>query len=256
METRAAPNVDAIGSVLTRDEFQMVIAAGGDGTVAEVMAAARGRSLPVGIVPRGTANIVARELALPELWRKAARFALERFPQCRRVDLARVNDRYSVLASGMGFDVTVMRQTPRLLKYWLGRMAYLLAGAWWLPRAPLFDCTIRADGVEWSVEAVEVLVANAGMLGAAPFRFGPGIALDDGWLDLCVYSPRTLLDRLTVLGSIVTGRQNHCPDISFRKVRSVEIVAPDLLWYEVDGETHRGNVLRVEILPGGISIVA
>ena len=148
MATRAAPNVDAIGAALAREEFRLVVAAGGDGTVAEVMAAAYGRALPVGIVPRGTANIVARELALPATWRAAARHALERFPRCRRVDLARVNDGYSVLAAGMGFDVSVMRHTPQILKYWLGRTAYVLAGAWWLPRAPLFDCTIRADGVE------------------------------------------------------------------------------------------------------------
>ncbi|TMC32009.1 MAG: hypothetical protein E6J32_01805 [Chloroflexi bacterium] len=154
LETSAGLNVEAIGAALARREFQLVLAAGGDGTVAEVMAAAHQGGLPMGIVPLGTANIVARELKLPAAWRAATRRALERFPHTRAVDLVRVNDGYSALAAGIGFDATVMRYTPAGLKYWLGRAAYFLAGAWWRPRAPMFDCTIRADGEELRMTAV------------------------------------------------------------------------------------------------------
>jgi diacylglycerol kinase (ATP) len=254
LETSAGLNVEAIGAALSRREFQMVLAVGGDGTVAEVMAAAHQQDVSMGIVPRGTANIVARELGLPAGWRKATRRALERFPATRPVDLVRVNDGYSALASGIGFDATVMRYTPRALKYWLGRAAYLVAGAWWLPQAPLFECTIRADGEVIEITAVVVMVVNAGMLGAAPFRFGPNIAIDDGLLDIVVYRPRTLGDRAGVLWRIVRQRSNGTSMMQ-RKARSVEIKAPDVQWYEVDGEVHRGNVLRAEIVPGGVRVV-
>jgi diacylglycerol kinase family enzyme len=255
LETSEGLNVEAIGAALARDDFQLVLAAGGDGTVAEVMAAAHQRGLPMGIVPRGTANIVARELGLPAGWRRATRRALERFPAARAVDLVRVNDGYSALAAGIGFDATVMRHTPRALKYWFGRAAYLLAGAWWLPRAPLFECTIRADGEETRLTAVVVLVVNAGMLGAAPFRFGPNIAIDDGWLDICVYRPRTFRDRMGVLWRLFRQRSDG-NSMYQRKARFVEIKAPDVHWHEVDGEVHQGNVLRAEIVPGGVSVVA
>jgi diacylglycerol kinase (ATP) len=255
LETSAGLNVEAIGAALSRRDFQLVLAVGGDGTVAEVMAAAHQQNVPMGIVPRGTANIVARELGLPTGWRKATRRALERFPSTRPVDLVRVNDGYSALASGIGFDATVMRYTPRALKYWLGRAAYLVAGAWWLPQAPLFECTIRADGEAIEMTAVVVLVVNAGMLGAAPFRFGPNIAIDDGWLDIVVYRPRTAGQRAGILWRIVRQRADGSSMMQ-RKARSVEIKAPDLQWYEVDGEVHRGNVLRAEIVPGGVRVVA
>jgi YegS/Rv2252/BmrU family lipid kinase len=255
LETSQGLNVEAIGAALSRRDFQLVLAAGGDGTVAEVMAAAHQQNVPMGIVPRGTANIVARELGLPTGWRKATRRALERFPSTRPVDLVRVNDGYSALASGIGFDATVMRYTPRALKYWLGRAAYLVAGAWWLPQAPLFECTIRADGEAIEMTAVVVLVVNAGMLGAAPFRFGPNIAIDDGWLDIVVYRPRTAGERAGILWRIVRQRADGSSMMQ-RKARSVEIKAPDLQWYEVDGEVHRGNVLRAEIVPGGVRVVA
>jgi diacylglycerol kinase (ATP) len=255
LETSEGLNVEAIGAALSRRDFQLVLAAGGDGTVAEVMAAAHQQDVPMAIVPRGTANIVARELGLPAGWRKATRRALERFPATRGVDLVRVNDGYSALASGIGFDATVMRYTPRMLKYWLGRAAYLVAGAWWLPQAPLFECSIRADGEAIEMTAVVVMVVNAGMLGAAPFRFGPGIAIDDGLLDIVVYRPRTLGDRAGVLWRIVRQRSDGSSMMQ-RKARSVEIKAPDVQWYEVDGEVHRGNVLRAEIVPGGVRVVA
>jgi diacylglycerol kinase family enzyme len=255
LETKAGLNVESIGAALARRDFQLVLAAGGDGTVAEVMAAAHQRGLPMGIVPRGTANIVARELKLPAGWRAALRRALERFPSTRPVDLVRVNDGYSALAAGIGFDATVMRFTPPVLKYWLGRAAYLLAGAWWLPRAPLFECTIRADGEETVLTAVVVLIVNAGMLGAAPFRFGPNIAIDDGWLDVCVYRPKGIRERASVLWSIVRQQPDGTSMLQ-RKARSVEIKAPDVQWHEVDGDVYRGNVLKAEIVPGGVNVVA
>src|SRR6202165_4428380 len=202
LEPKAARNVEAIGAALARREFSLVRAAGGDGTVAEVMAAAHQRSLPMGIVPLGTANIVARELGLPAGWRRATRRVLEHFPATRAVDLARVNDGYMALAAGIGFDATVMRHTPAALKYWLGRAAYFVAGAWWLPRAPHFECTILADGEEMKLTAGVVLIVKAGMLGGAPLRLRPNIAIDDGWLDVCVYRPRTALDRAGVLWRI------------------------------------------------------
>ena len=254
LETSAGLNVESIGAALARREFHMVLAAGGDGTVAEVMAAAHERGIPMGIVPLGTANIVARELGLPAAWRKATQRALERFPATRAVDLARVNDGYMALAAGIGFDAMVMRNTPPRLKYWLGRAAYFLAGAWWLPQAPLFECTIRTDGEETRLTAVVVLVVNAGMLGAAPFRFGPNIAIDDGWLDVCIYRPRTVLDRAGILWNILRQRADGDRMLQL-KARSIEIKAPDVHWHEVDGEVFRGNVLRAEIVAGGVSVV-
>ncbi len=255
LTTQSGSNVEAVEAALAKDDCELVLAAGGDGTVAEVMAAAYHRGIPVGIVPRGTANIVARELGLPAAWRNAARRALLRFPNTRAIDLARVNDGYAALAAGIGFDAMVMRHTPQILKTWLGRSAYLVAGTWWLPRAPLFECHIRADGQESTVDAVVVLVVNAGMLGAAPFRFGPDIAIDDGWLDLCVYRPRTTWERLRIAWRLLTQRGRAIPEMVQRKVRSVEIKAPEVQWHEVDGDVHRGNVLKAEIVPRGVGIV-
>src|SRR5438552_807323 len=111
------------------------------------------------------------------------------------------------------------------------------------------------DGEAIEMTAVVVLVVNAGMLGAAPFRFAPNIAIDDGWLDIVIYRPRTMAQRAGVLWRIFRQRADGSNMVQ-RKARSVEIKAPDVQWYEVDGEVHRGNVLRAEIVPGGVRVVA
>src|SRR5438132_743445 len=143
------------------------------------------------------------------------------------------------------------RPWPVVISSWCWPPAAL---ARW-PRAPMFECTIRADGEEIRLTAMVVLVVNAGMLGAAPFRFGPNIAIDDGWLDVCVYRPRTALERAGVLWRILRQRTDGHSMLQ-RKARSVEIKAPDVQWHEVDGDVHRGNVLRAEIVPGGVRVVA
>ena len=198
---------------------------------------------------------MARELGLPPTWRRALRRIVSRFPSGRAIDLARVNDGYAALAAGIGFDATVMRYTPPALKYWLGRAGYLVAGAWWLPREPLFECSIRADGEELTLDAVAVMVVNAGMLGAAPFRFAPGILIDDGWLDLCVYRPHNPAERARVLWGLMTHQSGEGGSMLQRKVRSVEVKAPDRQWHEVDGDVHRGNVLRAEVIPKGVHVI-
>src|SRR5438105_3356974 len=137
------------------------------------------------------------------------------------------------------------------------RHSPVTTSSWWLPlavTAPLFECSIRADGEELSLSAVVVLVVNAGMLGAAPFRFGPNIAIDDGWLDLCVYRPRTAVERAQVLWNVLTHRSDGMSMLQ-RKVRSVDIKAPDVQWHEVDGDVYRGNVLRAEVVPGAVTVV-
>ena len=117
LETRSGLNVEAIGGALARGAFDLLLAAGGDGTVAEVMAAAHLRELPIGIIPRGTGNIVARELKLPSSWRGATRRVLKNYPRSRPVDLVRINDTYSALAAGIGFDTTGMLYTPVRLQF-------------------------------------------------------------------------------------------------------------------------------------------
>ncbi len=256
LRTSALSDVPRILAHLAERPAALVLAAGGDGTTAEAVAAAVEAGLPAGILPLGTTNAVAVELGLPLGWAAAFDWVFRTFPRTRAIDVARVNGRISVLACGVGFDAQVMRAATASSKRRLGRLAYLLAGVKTALRPRLIPFELTLDGVVLRVDAAMVLVANVGTLGIPAFRFGPDIAIDDGLLDVCIYSPRTQLRRAGVALAIALGRQQRHGDIAYAKARTVRVRAPAEEWHEIDGDAFPGGTLDIEIAPGAARVVA
>jgi YegS/Rv2252/BmrU family lipid kinase len=254
--TSAASDVPRIRARSGIGPPDLLLAAGGDGTVAEVVAAALEVNLPAGILPLGTANAVAAELGLPMHWEEAFDYALRRFPQTRAIDVARVNGRTSLLACGVGLDADIMRAATAASKRRLGRLAYLIAGikSAMSPRLIPFELTL--DGVVLRVDAAMVVVANVGTMGVPAFRFGPDIAIDDGLLDVCIYSPRNRRRRAGVALAIALGRHRRHGDIAYAKARSIRVRAPAEEWHEIDGDAYPGGNLDVDVLPQAVRMVA
>jgi len=256
LRTSAVSDVPRILAHLAERSAALMLAAGGDGTTAETLAAAVEARLPVGILPVGTTNAVAAELGVPSGWAAACDQVLRTFPRTRAIDVARVNGRISVLACGVGFDAQVMRAATAIRKRRLGRLAYLLAGVQTALRPRLIPFELTLDGVVLRVDAAMVLVANVGTLGIPAFRFGPDIAIDDGLLDVCIYSPRTRLRRAGVALAIALGRQRRHGDIAYAKARTVRVRAPADEWHEIDGDAFPGGTLEIEVAPGAARVVA
>lgn len=256
LRTTAHSDVARIRERLAVRPATLLLAAGGDGTAAEVISAAVQTRLPVGILPLGTVNAVAAELGLPAAWPAACTYALRSFPRTRAIDVARVNGRTSVLACGIGFDAEVMRAATGSQKQRLGRLAYLAAGIGIALRPRLIPFELSLDNVPLRVDAAMVLVANVGTLGIPAFRFGPEIAIDDGLLDVCIYSPRTRLRRAGVALAIALGRHRLHGDIAYAKARTIRIRAPADEWHEVDGDAFPGGALDVDVVPAAVRVVA
>lgn len=254
--TSASSDVPRIRAQAGIGPADLLLAAGGDGTVAEVVAAALDTDLPTGILPLGTANAVAAELGLPMNWEAACDHALRRFPHTRAIDVARVNGRTSLLACGVGLDADIMRAATAASKRRLGRLAYLVAGVRTAMRPRLIPFELTLDGVVLRVDAAMVVVANVGTLGVPAFRFGPDIAIDDGLLDVCIYSPSNRRRRAGVALAIVLGRHRRHGDIAYAKARNVRVRAPAEEWHEIDGDAYPGGSLEVNLLPQAVRIVA
>ncbi len=256
LRTSVHSDVPRILAQLTVRPAALVIAAGGDGTAAEVIAAAVEAQLPAGILPLGTANSVAAELGLPTSWPAACSFTLRTFPRTRSIDVARVNGRTSVLACGVGFDAEVMRAATAASKRRLGRLAYLFAGVRRALRPRLIPFELTLDNVVFRVDAAMVLVANVGTLGVPAFRFGPDIAIDDGFLDVCIYSPTNRRRRAGVALAIALGRHRQHGDIAYAKARVIRVRALADEWHQIDGDAFPGGSLDIEIAPRAARVVA
>lgn len=229
-----------------------VVAAGGDGTLNEVvnglMDASPLLALPsLGVIPLGTANDFAISCRIPLSPLEALLLITEVGPTA--IDLGRVNERYFInLASG-GFGTQITTATPDELKRALGSLAYLLTGMSKFTSIAAVEGKIRAPGFSWQGEFMVLGVGNGRQAGGG-HELCPDAWLNDGLLDLNLL-PKTdqqsfshtlqyfMLDN----GAVMQDQMIH------HKLPWLEIEAEQTMNINVDGEPLSGQVLRFETLP-------
>jgi diacylglycerol kinase (ATP) len=210
----------------------VVIAAGGDGTLNEVVSGLAGSKTLLGVLPAGTMNVFAREMGIPFDSLERAFAVIER-GFVREVDLFEANGAPFVQMAGVGFDAMVIEETTWEAKKMLGPLAYLLAAVKVLGETPPKIEVICSDGRR--EEGVAVLAGNGSLYGGQ-FKFFRNANNCDSKLDVLVYKEagyRLVLDSLRGLafGGIDLVASTACfqtEDFVVRADREVPV--------EVDGE--------------------
>ncbi len=236
-----------------------VIAAGGDGTVALVAQAlarvANGANASLGIVPAGTANVLAGELGIPSGLADAVELA-SGGDFTLAIDAIAAGDHLMFTQVGVGPDALMIRDTSREAQNRLGRLAYMIAFA---RRALGFGTqrfTLEIDGRTTSVRALQIVVANVGALGIPQFTWGPGIDPTDGKLDLCVYRIHGVWDYAAVVWRVISGRHRWDERSNFIDVRrSVTIRTRRPMLVQGDGEILGRTPLTLEVRPAVVKVV-
>jgi diacylglycerol kinase (ATP) len=177
-------------------EYDAVFTLGGDGTVMEVIGTLAHSSVPIGVLPGGTGNLIARVLGIPLRVGTAVDALLD--GDEARIDLGSIGGHRFAFAAGVGIDATMVEATSAALKGRFGVLAYVWTGARAALRHDKFRVTATVDGVHHERVATMVMVANFGAVFRDLITLGPGIRQDDGMLDLCVFSPRGLRDSIRV----------------------------------------------------------
>lgn len=245
---------DTVRNMLDQ-RFDLFVAAGGDGTVSGVASGLLGSGIPLGILPVGTGNVVARELGIPMNLDRA--LALLVGPHTiRTIDAMQAGDQLYLLAAGAGISGRVMRDTPRDAKRRFGRLSYLWPGIIGLFGLQLAHFEVVVDGRASRVRASEVMVANSGAAGDPHVRWGPNVRWDDGQLDVCLVRARTLLDYLVLAGRALLGRPSRDPNLRFLTARqSVIIRSEEPLPAQGDGDYIGQTPLQVQLLPAAVRLV-
>ena len=216
-------------------QYDAIFALGGDGTVMEIVGALAGGGRPVGILPGGTGNLIARSLGIPWGMHRAVQALLGGEPA--KIDLGVIDgQRRFAFAAGVGIDVRMVEETPTILKRHLGVFAYALAATRAVFRRERFHVRVTVNGVTTEREASSVFVANFGAVLNDLFGLGPGIKHDDGRLDLCIFTAHTIPDAIRIVWRLlrrdfrVDHRTLYASGTDFR----VETVPS--LRYQADGE--------------------
>ena len=236
---------------------ELVLVCGGDGTVREVCAALAGSGIPVGIVPAGTGNLLARNLSIPLYIRAAIDVALT--GQDRAVDLVEVSgdhmrDTHFMVMAGMGFDAAIMDNVNEDIKKRIGWLAYVLSALKSL-MFPTMRLEISVDGGEFTKHrARTVVVGNVGYLQAG-MPLLPDARIDDGLLDVVLLNPRKFLSWLPLAVRIL-GKRSRTDELVNRMTgRSVVVRASHDTPRELDGDTiGPGRELRMTCIHGRLLV--
>ena len=237
-----------------RGTHDAVVVAGGDGTVAEVVSGLAGSGTPIGIVPCGTGNLVARALGIPLQPQAAVRVALT--GRARAMDIGRLGDGECVVfTAGAGIDASMVAGATSEMKRRFGVAAYFATTASAILRQSRFRLRARVDGVEVDCDALGAFVANFGNVLGGLMYLGPGVVADDGMLDLCVYSPNTAGDALEVAWRMFRNdfRPHRC--MRFLRGQDIEISTDPVRVFQSDGELRGSTPFRVRVEPGAATFL-
>lgn len=222
-------------AALLGGSYDAVFTLGGDGTAIEVIGALAHSGPPVGILPGGTGNVVARTLGTPVNIGKAVNALLG--GDEARIDLGRLSSgqRFAI-GMGVGLDATMIANAPGALKRRLGFFAYVVGALRAFVRLEKFDVRLTIDGVVHEMRASAVLIANFGAVLNDLLAFGDGIQRDDGLLNACVYSPRNAVDAVRILWRMARKdfRPDPCVFYAAGSVFQLETVPPRV--GQADGE--------------------
>ena len=235
----------------------LVVGAGGDGTVRVICSGLAGTGIPFGMVPAGTSNLLARNLGIPRDEAAALRVAFDGVD--KPIDLVRVTadggpeDHFAVMA-GVGIDAVIMQDTNPDLKKTVGSAAYFVSAAK-NANHPALHTTIRVDDRPVLRRRASVIViGNVGLLPSGILLI-PDAQPDDGLLDVLVASPRSVRDWVRLVTQVVTRQKRGDDQLDRLTGRRVEITVEPRDQYQLDGDTAgECATLVAEIVPGALTV--
>jgi diacylglycerol kinase (ATP) len=240
VRNRVAQGVDAVVTV------------GGDGLVNMALQVVAGTGVPLGVIPAGTGNDVARALGLdPDNPLAAADYVLTGTP--RQIDLGRASGRWFAGVLGSGFDSMVNERANRM-SWPHGRARYNIAILAELRTFKPVPFELVLDGEVWQTDAMLVAVGNGPSYGGG-MRVCPDASFDDGLLDVTVLGPISKPEFVKVFPTVYKGTHVHHPAVTVRRARSVSLRASGVTAY-ADGERVAVLPVTVEAVPRALCVMS
>ncbi|MCC7023822.1 MAG: hypothetical protein IT338_13455 [Thermomicrobiales bacterium] len=230
-----------------------VIAIGGDGTVSDVATGIFGSGAALGVIPAGSTNITARSLGIPADPYQAIS-ALRPPWRLRRIDVGRSGDRAFLHIAGAGFDAEIFKTANPEWKRRVGWPAYLPAAAAALRIAPS-AVRVTVDGETIAARSPLVLVANGGSAITPEFKLHDEIQVDDGLLDVLIFTATTPAQIATTLAYLGSQRLELSPHVIWRQSREIRIEASPRLAVELDGDPRGWTPRDFSVAPAALDVI-
>lgn len=233
--------------------YKYILIAGGDGTVDSVVnaMAKNGVSLPIGILPVGTANDFSKFLGIPSDVEEACKQILS--SEVKSVDLGSINDKYFVNVASTGLFTDVSQKTDVNLKNTIGKLAYYLKGLEELPNFRKLHVNISSKEVEFDGQMYLLLIFN----GATAGNFNLATRADacDGLLDIIMFKSVQIYELLPLFIKVLKGEHLDSNKVLYFKTDYLKVECHEDIVTDIDGEKGPDFPLEIKCIKGGLKIL-
>ena len=234
----------------------LVVAVGGDGTIAGVASGLLNSAVPLGIVPSGTWNAIARHLFIPASPGRALDLITGKHSY-KKMDMITVGNTIHAMNMGVGFSAQMNSNADRTKKRRFGVWTYLKHFLKLIFGLETLRYSIQADGETYRGRAAEILVANYGIAGLHILDDRLNIHPDDGKVDILILRARNLFDFPVLLWQMFISREKRTPKYrQFMAKKKVTITTKPVSLVQADGEIVGETPVNVTILPRAIQVIA
>jgi diacylglycerol kinase (ATP) len=249
-ETERAGDAERFAAEVDPGEFDLVVAAGGDGTVNETINGLARSGLPLALIPLGTANVLAAEIGLRTDPAAVARCVA--LGEARPIALGAANGRRFILMAGAGFDAHVVAGVSVPMKRWLGKGAYVLST---LRQLLVFDFPSYEVLADNAIQhAASVIVTNARYYGGR-FVCAPGACLESETLQVCLFERGGRLAAIGYALALFSGRLPAVSSYRLIEARRIEVRGRPGEPIQVDGDGIGQLNAAIEVLPRALDLV-
>ena len=222
----------ALAQHAVEDGYGKIVAAGGDGTVNEVVNGLDGSDVVLGVLPIGTVNVFALELGLPSHNLELC-WEVIQGENMRLVDLPSANGKYFVQLGGVGLDAQVVKETSLAFKRSFGPLSYLISAAQIAAREPP---KLAIESVNAPVKEGSFVLIGNGRFYGGPFPFFKHALIDDGLFDVVVFKRLGYLEIIKYLQDVVFSSDIRVPEIEYFQTHRLRISSEQDVPVELDGE--------------------
>lgn len=254
-QTEKDSDLSSLAKSFIEKGIDMLVVAGGDGTIASVAAGMVNSNVPLGIIPSGTWNAIARHLTLPFIPLRALALMTGKHT-VRYLDLMSIGGSIHAMNLGVGFSARVILSASREKKRILGNLAYYVGLIKQVFGIKLNRYRIVADGRHYRGKALEIMVANYGVVGLNAIESLLDIHPDDGKADVLIFKPRTILDLPAMFWQALVKRQKRAP--KFQQLlasQTIIIQTTPPMDVQADGEVIGQTPVTVTVMPRCVAVI-
>ncbi|MBW4533146.1 MAG: methylglyoxal synthase [Pleurocapsa minor HA4230-MV1] len=258
-----SPDIDPreLAEQAIAQDADLIIASGGDGTISAVAGAVIGTDIPLGVIPRGTANAFSMALGITQQinqLRRACEIILA--GKVRTIDAALCNNLPLILLAGIGYEAETIEKADREAKNRWGSLAYIMAGWRQLDEQQLFEAEIEIAGEIRTFQAGAITIANAAPPTSVLAQGIGEVVVDDGLLDITIATVDNKLQAVTtllgMLGAALIRTNAGLDNVVHLRSPKVKISANPIQKVVLDGEIIGNTPLEIECLPQSLKVFA